>query len=765
MNIRIILLFLVLLSQLAQCKNKTPIIEEPIPEKYEPTKPEGIEGDIQLKIGTGEASSAQSGEGIGMSFDGDPATIYHSPWSNTQFPVTLTYTFEKPEHVDYLVYKPRSGSDNGLFGNFELWFTTKSNPEYKKIGNYDFKEQHKLSTVAFPKTLEDVTSFKFVVTSGRNNFVSCAEMEFFRRGQGLEGLSLIFADALCTELKHGITSAQINAMSNPFFKTIALSMLYDKYPKDFRIQEYQAYPTLGSTSQLLKISGYNPFENPTGIYFSSGSEAVLLVGDTKGEQISLRVHDFNSHTDGYYHLQTGLNKIKITTSGLGYIHFYTDNYQSIPAVKIHIPNAKVNGYFDKAKHKSTDWDRLLNASVSSFFDIKGDYINLAYSTAELKQHCADGLALINLYDEIAKMEYDIMGLTKYNRIPKNHMFARTVESGLFADGWGAGFARGFMYELANPEKAKTGGAWAIAHELGHVNQIRPGLKWVSTTEVTNNIYSVLVRYSFTPNNMPLEHERVNDGDDNKVLGGRFNSFLNYGVVKGEQWLCQRGQDKMVGYENGGDHFVKLCPLWQLLLYYRVAQGTPWHTPDWYADVAEIVRTTNESGMSNGQLQLNFMKNVCDVVKEDLTDFFIKVGMLKPIDKEMDDYSRGRLTITQADCDQLIQYAKKYKKPQSPVIYYLTANSLDAYQKRLSVSGNYNQGVAMDAIQGFCKISHSVWKNVAVFETYQGDELVKVAMVGTDSENRSSTVVRYPQGSTRIEAVAWDGQRTLVYGQR
>ena len=38
------------------------------------------------------------------------------------------------------------------------------------------------------------------------------------------------------------------------------------------------------------------------------------------------------------------------------------------------------------------------------------------------------------------------------------------------------------------------------------------------------------------------------------------------------------------------------------------------------------------------------------------------------------------------------------------------------------------------------------------------------MVGTDSKDNSSTTVTYPEGSTRIEAVSWDGKRTLVYGK-
>lgn len=766
MRIKIFSLLLISLICFVQCKGKDEQIGDTRkPEKYEPGSPSGIEGDIKMKVVKGKASEAQSGEGIEMSFDNNMSTLYHSPWNNTQFPVSLEYFFKNAENIDYIAYKPRSEGDNGVFGKFELWASTKSNPSYTKIGDYDFQEQNKLGVIKFSKTQTEITAFKFVVKSGKNNFVSCAEMEFFRYGKALDGLNTIFTDNLCTDLKKGVTQAQIDAMDNAFFKAIAQSMFDETYPREFRIQEYEAYPSLGTTAKKLKISGYNPFENPTGMYFSSGMEVVILVGDTKGEDIALRVHDFNSHSDGHYSLHEGLNKIKLNNSGLGYVSFYTDNFANISPVKIHIANGKVNGYFDKKIHKKDDWDRLLNASISSYFDIKGDYINLAYTTAELKQYCIDGLALINVYDEITNMEHEIMGLIKHNKRPKNHMFARTVESGLFADGWGAGFAKDCMHELADPEKAKTGGIWAIAHELGHVNQIRPGLKWVSTTEVTNNIYSVLLRYHFTPNNMNLEQERVNDGDNNNVLGGRFNSYLNYGIVKGEQWLCQRGQDKMEGYENGGDHFVKLCPLWQLLLYYRVAEGTSWRKPDWYGDVAEIVRNTNESKLTDGQLQLNFMKNTCDVLQEDLTDFFVKAGMLKPIDKDMDDYSRAQLTISQNECDELINYAKKYRKPESPVIYYLSANSLNAYQKRLNVSGEFNQGVNMDVEQEKGIVSHGVWKNVTVFETYQGDKLIKVAMVGTDSPDKSTTLVRYPKGSTRIEAVSWDGQRTLVHGTR
>ncbi|MFA7493612.1 MAG: M60 family metallopeptidase, partial [Proteiniphilum sp.] len=496
---------------------------------------------------------------------------------------------------------------------------------------------------------------------------------------------------------------------------------------------------------------------------------VIIMGDSKGEDISFRIHNFGNHADASFILRPGVNKVRAKNSGLGYVSYYTDNWRNVQPVKIHFASGKVNGYFDRNKHKREDWNKLIEGAVSTYFDIKGRYINLAYTTQDLREYCSNGMDLIEVYDEIVEIEHDLMGLIKYNKRPKNHMFARTVESGLFADGWGAGFSKG-RPDLVNPESIKKTTMWPIAHELGHVNQIRPGLKWVGTSETTNNVYSVVVRHHYTPDNMNLERERVNDGDHHQLLGGRMNSYLNYGVVKGEPWQCQRGDNKMEDYHAGGDHFVRLCPLWQLMLYYRIANAS-WKKPDWYADVAEIVRNTDETGMTDGQLQLNFMRNTMDVIGEDLTGFFETAGMLKPIDRHLDDYGGGnRITITQQDCDDLKAYASKYPKPQSPVIYYLTMNSLEAYEKKLSVTGTYGAGVTIydDNKYGgdqYGIISHNVWRSVAVFETYQGDILTKVSMVGLDSDDLNTTLVWYPPGSTRIEAVAWDGTRTLVYGER
>ena len=739
--------------------------------EYKPGDPSEL-GDIFLPIASGKASEYNSDdESIEKSFDGTASTWYHSRWYGTVLPVKLEYTFEAPQDVDYFVYKPRGSGDNGNWKKFDLYVSTAQKENYEKIASYDFAGSSSSSKISFAEPLKGVKSFRFEVNEAVGGVVSCGEMEFYRNAAPVAGLTEVFADELCSELRADVDQRKIDGLENSFFRMIAQS-LYDKtYDLEYRVQTYEPYREINDLAAELKTSGYNPFENPTGIYFKDGEEAVVILGNTNGEQVNLKVYDFDAIRQGQrtpdptsYPLSEGINMLRIAHGGLSYIEYYTPNWKTAPALKLHIASGKVNGYYDKHRDVSADWREILNKATYGCIDIKGDRVNLVFGVNSIKTYCDNLGKLIQNYDDIVELEHELMGLDKWGRRPKNHMFARVTKDGLFADGWGAGWYEGCMNELASTTKSLREGVWAIAHEFGHVNQIRPGLKWVSTTEVTNNVYSVCARYKFYRENMPLEHERCNDGNDNNVRGGRFNSYLNYGIIKGEQWLCQKGQDNMdpSKYPYGGDHFVKLCPLWQLLLYYREIVGG--EKRDWYGDVAEIVRNTDESQLTNGQLQLNFMRNTMDVVKEDLTDFFIKAGMLKPIDKELDDYARGQMTITQTDCDELVKYASKYSKPATPVLYYLSANSQKAFKDKLAVEGTYNEGVKVRN-NGWIVIDHDVWKNAVVFETYQGDELKYAAIVGTDSPDLSETKVCYPEGSTRIEAVSWDGKRKLVYGEK
>ncbi len=447
--------------------------------------------------------------------------------------------------------------------------------------------------------------------------------------------------------------------------------------------------------------------------------------------------------------------------GNGYINYYTSDYKTAGDIKINIASGKVNGYFDVERDTEDDGKKLLDNAVSEIMDIRGTRTQLAYSVKSLRTHCYGRMGeLIKEYDNIIRQEQLMLGLEKYNRQPKNHMLGRVIWDGnMHADGWGAAFHDNTMTDLANPTKLRKSN-WGVAHEFGHVNQVRPGMNWVGTTECTNNIYSVWVQYCYTPDNLRLEHESIAG-----IKGGRYNAFLNNALIKGQEWGLQGGPDANYGANKegkwGGDHFVKLAPLWQLQLYYHIAgEGNSWNKPYFWADIFEKVRNTNETGLSQGQLQVNFVKNTCDAVQEDLSDFFVKIGMLKVVDKDVDDYTSARKTITQPMIDEAINYAKKYPKPQTNCIYYISGNSIDAYKHKRQVSGQYNSGVSGSTVK---QILHSDWKNAVVFETYAGNELLKITMVGTGSANNTFTSVPYPAEATRIEAVGYDGKRILVCG--
>lgn len=541
---------------------------------------------------------------------------------------------------------------------------------------------------------------------------------------------------------------------------LCLCSLLQAQNKDYRSQTYKAYEPTDIVAKRLKTSGYSRFENPTGIFFEKDEQITLRVKNSSNQKVQLRITNFGPEfSDSYYNLKEGVNEISVTKPGLGYISYYTPDYKQAPEIQIDITGGKINGYFDASTDSNKDWQELLQNAQCPTIDLIGKNVHLAYSTEELRKYCpADGLRLISQYDSIIAIQHDLMGLTKYNETPANRMFGRAMWNGfMHADGMGAAFHRNTLQGLADVNKVLKD-SWGIAHEFGHVNQTRPEFKWVSTTEVTNNIFSAWTQYLYAPENLRLEHERIDGGEGSgPVVGGRFNAYLNHGVLNGENWLCQKGPDRMKDYENGGDHFVKLCPLWQLQLYYAAAQKG---NKDIYADITHLIRNAEKKQMSNGEMQLQFMKLACDVQKENLTPFFEKAGMLKPIDRNLDDYTRGQMTITQEQCDELKQYASRYKKPESPVIYYISGNSVDAYKNKLTIKGSKGKGISENE-KGQMIISHEDWKNVVVFETYKGKELVKITMIGTGFKDNTATLVVMPEGSDRIEAVGWNGKRKTV----
>ncbi|TDN97126.1 M60 family metallopeptidase [Sunxiuqinia elliptica] len=622
-----------------------------------------IKGDIKLEVKKATASSVQPGAEIKYSFDGNFDKGYHSNWSNTAtnyFPIRLTYEFENIPTMDYIIYYPRKIGVNGNIKEFELWIATEDNPTLTKYGDYNFNGSSASSRVTFSKAITKPATIQLVVKSGAGDgqgFVSCAEMEFYRKNPDNFDFLSIFKDNSCSELKPGITESDVMAISNDFFKDMALEIFRNEYNQEFRIQEYRPWQDPAVMAKVNRTSTYSLRDNPTGIYVTAGEEFVFFANNPYHENVSILIQDLENGFGGNsYPVANGLNKINVTSGGLVYVMYHTKDATEDP-VKINFVTGTINGYFDSQKHNTEDWDRLLSNAGYKHFDILGEYAHLTFPTEKFRENTPDGLALINKYDELVRLEWEFMGLFKYNKNFNNRMYFHVdyTDSYMYSTSYRTAYVTGTMNELCSQNKFATS-PWGPAHEVGHSNQTRPGLKWIGMTEVTNNIHSMHIQTSWGN-----QSRLIVDG----VYNTAFNNLLNRGIPHN-------------GYDGDKGVFVKLVPFWQLKLYLLDALGKD----DFYKDLYEYMRNQDYSQATNdGFYQLDFVRAACRIANLDLTQFFKAWGFLEPVDITVKDYATKQFTITQNEIDDLKAEiaAKNYPKPEHSNIFEITDNNVSNYR--------------------------------------------------------------------------------------
>ncbi|MDR1090191.1 MAG: M60 family metallopeptidase [Prevotella sp.] len=626
-----------------------------------------IKDDIKIPVKNGQASSSHSGEGIEKSFDGDMSTIYHSDWNNSAanyFPITLTYNFENVSTMDYLVYNPRtSGGSNGIFKEFELWVATDGKP-LAKYGDYDFQGSPSASRITFSPALVKPAQIQFVIKSGAGDgqgFASCAEMQFFKKNPDNFDYLAVFTDHTCSQLKSSVTKSQIEAIDNAFFRELALEIFNGEYDPEFRVQAYRAWQHPDIMAKTNKTSTYGLRDNPTGIYSGPSEDIIVFAGDTYGQNPALLIQDPNNKLSGStYPLSTGMNKIKAANTGLMYIMYYTKTGEEKP-IKVNIVTGTVNGYFDSRKHKKDDWSRLLAKATFRHFDVLGKYASMTFETSAFREYTPDGLALINKYDDLVSLEQEFMGLYEYDREYKNRAYFLVIyDSFMYATGYYTAYNTGTQADILNLQSFSANACWGPAHELGHIHQTRPGLKWLGMAEVTNNIHSLYVQTTW--------------GNQSRLIyDGFYKEAFSSLLKKGIPHNAYPGS-------GGSHHFVKLVPFWQLKLYMIDILGKT----NFYKDIYEALRNQEDvdtSVITEGYYQLNFVKLACESAQLDLTEFFEAWGFLTPIDIEMDDYGKDKFIITQAQINEVKAEiaAKNYPKPKHSNIYDIRDDNLNNFK--------------------------------------------------------------------------------------
>jgi hypothetical protein len=182
---------------------------------------------------------------------------------------------------------------------------------------------------------------------------------------------------------------------------------------------------------------------------------------------------------------------------------------------------------------------------------------------------------------------------------------------------------------------------------------------------------------------------------------------------------------------------------------------------------EKMRTMDVGSMDDGQKQVNFMRQWCDITKTNYLPYFAKVGMFKTVNEEIGDYSTRQLTITQSMLNELRSHVESAGYPEAPeAFYFLDVNNMPAFRDKAPLVANeVNAGCVRSG--NTVKIEHSAWKNVVGFETYDAQgNLLHITSYGHGSAAIVPTTTNVEWVSSEnpayIMAVGYDGKKVKCY---
>lgn len=636
--------------------------------------------------------------GIEKSFDGDAYTIYHTrygyPNETVSFPVTIEYNFTGQPDLDYLIYHPRKdGGVNGHMGEFDIYYTSETYSDYQLIGSYDFGMAGSSSTLFFPSELKGVTKIKFSVKTGYSNHVSCSEMEFYAYSEEKasldENLLKVFTDMSCSELKSSVADSDINALPT-YLAQVARKLQNNEYSdldKEFRIREYEAYSKVDQMASEFITYRHSDLNNCTGVTVNAGDSIVVLVGDTHGETIYLRVIENDGVAAGTSYLITeGVNSLVMSHAGMCFIDYSRNNPGDGENIKVHIPvnSGRVDGFFDLEEHKTDEkYAELLKNAQYPYFFIRGTDVILYFDRTQLLKDAPSNMVeAITLWDNIFKWELDLCGLSSYRKdYFNNRLLAMATEDNYYmsATEYRIKFNNSTIYLVGT--SLLEDNLWGPAHEVGHT--LQDAINWTGCTECSNNLLSNYVTY------------KVGKVDSR---GNGIDWTAKYRYIENNGWVKYQNMDtESDEYDN---QETKMRMYWQLFLYFHHC-GI--NENFWQDAFNELRKSENKlSNLSASAAQMKFVEVLSKVSNTNLTDFFDFWGFFTPMNEQVEDYSTVQYTVTQSMIDATKAVISQYPDPKY-VIQYIEdrADATDTSSDNL-----YGNVGATSAYTNYTKITKS-----------------------------------------------------------
>ena len=327
----------------------------------------------------------------------------------------------------------------------------------------------------------------------------------------------IFADEVWSSLKPGTTQAQVDAIKNGFAHSLAQKLLDGTYDTKYRVGEYIARtnPEILAEEWYVPGKSYDRIDGVTGINVPAKTKiGVLVSGIPQARTVELKLVAWYVGKEGTsfdggdpslttYTLRNGINVIDYQGDydALAYVTYFvgTDPSKLAP-VKVHFVNGSQNGYLSPDKTNEEMLELCKNAK-NICMDLWGSKVHSVWTAAGLRDYCkaSDGTSLgyrqyMNLLDSLVQWEHDLLGFTKYNRVPTyNHTFAYTNYTYyMFQGWWGVSFIHTQEPRVLNCRTLMyndNDAIWGLSHEWGHQHQMHPYFCWAGMTEVTNNMNS------------------------------------------------------------------------------------------------------------------------------------------------------------------------------------------------------------------------------------------------------------------------------------
>ena len=535
-----------------------------------------------------------------------------------------------------------------------------------------------------------------------------------------------FEDIACTELKaeykgmsDSLLAASLTEAGMPEYMVgIAIKLKNEDwaaYEQDFRIHNYKPYSDANYWNSKLKSTGGSFMGNPTGIYTSGSdplyvfvdsdipSDATLYIAGCTGNNL------ITSATQGKM-LKKGLNVVDGAPNALYYI-IYTADTKSMsktlsewPEMKIHIEGGIVNGYYDVARQSNADYKAILAAATHERFTVKGGQSLFNFKTSSYRNIWKRTIdKSICWFDSLTVWEKELMGICEsvasgsragapfyisggesyfpqYYNNPNFAIEGESTDGGYANSAWFRTMynTQGCVQSSFDVSKTSDFDDWCSAHECGHNNQ--GAITVEGGTEVSNNLFSNYIRF----------HDGLITSSGNS-LATIMDEYSRH-----EPFFTRPLDSQMRMY-------------WQLYLYYHLAQKNT----SFYPELFKALRNDPLTLYSSNTGCLKFVRKVCEIAQEDLTDFFRVWGFFEPLDNYLvTDYGAHYMTVSQSDINATLAEIAQYPTKNREIIfiedradYVLTTGFLTTAGKKRRESEKVGQcgdiGQFTDYLPGAC----------------------------------------------------------------